>query len=199
MALGDRLRVAALAVIYCSTRLDGPSNVGRNWQTSELNAKELELKGKAREFQGVIYAAMTKEVPTNANVTGSYAAAMLAYDETFKDHKYGRCMVYASVTGRFIKKEGQACKMATVLMNDVGDLTNEHVFIVMGDGIAAGQDCAGWDDDTVIVDEWISHHPDSLKHALGNVGIYRGATYAAELARLGYQTTIKRVIEVHRI
>jgi hypothetical protein len=199
MPLGDRLKVAARAIVYCSMRIKMPSNTTPNWKSSELNEKEVELRKKAREFQEIIYTDMTKIRPSTKGPTGQYAAAMLAYDETFKDHKYGRCMTYASITGRFIKGEGEACKMATVLMNDPDNEKNEHVFIVMGDDIKAGQDCASWDDSTVVCDEWISHHPKSLKNALGNVGIYRGGTYADELSRLSYSTKIKEAIEVQRL
>src|SRR5690348_2402182 len=110
MPLGDRLKVAARAIVYCSIRIKMPSNTAPNWKSSELNEKEVELRKRAREYQNTIYNDLTKEIPHAKGPVGQYAAAMLAYDETFKDHKYGRCMTYASITGRFIKGEGEACK-----------------------------------------------------------------------------------------
>ena len=76
------------------------------------------------------------------------------------------------------------------------DGTDEHVFIVMGDKVNKGEDCAGFDDTTVVCDEWIAKHPKSLKMALSNVGIFRGAEYAAELKRLGYSTILNSVYPV---
>jgi hypothetical protein len=199
MSLENRIKVGALAVMNCSLRLNEPSNIKPGWKSTDLNKKEVELREKSRELAQKIYADLTKAIPSSAGSVGKIAAQMAAYDETFKDHKYGRCMTYAAITGRFIKNCGVPCKMVTVLMNDIDDSTNEHVFIVMGDSVSQGQDCANWDGNTVVCDEWISRHPKSLKNALGNIGIYKGSEFSEELKRLGYSTNVMRVIEIYAI
>jgi hypothetical protein len=161
-----------------------------------LDKKERELREAARKRADRMYLVLTSSDPglslDDKNLI-RVEAKVLAYVETYKNHRYGRCMTYACITGRFIKSLGQDCYMATVSMNDGSD---EHVFIVMGDKVNQDEDCAGFDDTTVVCDEWIAKHPKSLKMALSNVGIYRGPEYAAELKRLGYSTELKRVYPV---